>query len=70
MLIVIGTKNCSRCEIVKNILNSKEIKYEYLELNDISESQKSEYLNLAEDAGQISLPIILRNNKIITIQEV
>jgi len=70
MLLVIGTENCSRCAMVKNILNTKNINYNYKLIDELSETEQNNYLDIAKQSGQLSYPMIFKNNKIITIQEV
>lgn len=70
MILVIGTEDCSRCDMVKEILNNKNIDYNYKLISEFTEDEKSNLLNMAKEAKQNSFPLILRDEKIITLQEV
>lgn len=66
MITVIGSKSCSRCEITKNVLNSKGIDFEYKLYDEASEEEKARIkeLNLKQ------LPIVFDGEKNLTLQEV
>jgi glutaredoxin len=70
MILVIGKENCSRCNMVQGVLNNKSIEYQYKKIEDINEEDKNVYLHMAKEAKQSSFPIIIKDNKVITLQEV
>ena len=70
MIRVVGNYGCSRCEITKQILKNKGVDYEYQYLNDLSEKEQEEVMNMAKEKGQMALPIILRDNQIIEVKEI
>lgn len=70
MIKVIGKKNCSACEMTKTILKNKGIEFEYELLDEIEESLRKEYIKLAREQGMLSMPLIIKENKIIKLQEV
>ena len=70
MLKIIGTKNCSRCIMIKSILDKKNIKYEYNILEELSEEDINKYIGMAKIAGLNSMPLIIKDGELITIQEV
>jgi glutaredoxin len=67
---LIGKNNCNRCEIVKNILKNKNINFVYIDFNTLSDYEQSRYLNIASSSNANSFPLIIKNNKLINIQEV
>ena len=67
---VIGKQNCSRCDMVKNILNNKQIEYEYILMESLSLEEQVEYRKMAIKAKQMEMPLIIKEDKIITLQEV
>lgn len=69
MIKVIGTKNCSRCVTVKNILVSKNIEFEYFLLEELENSDKEKYMNLAKENNQSQFPLIVKNEKLIDVKE-
>jgi len=56
--------------MVKTILNNKNIEYRYNLINDYNEEDRNDFMNMAKKAGQMSFPIIIKNKKIITLQEI
>lgn len=65
MLKVIGKDNCSSCEMTKTILDNKGIKYEYLLFEDLGK----EFQTSLKKAFR-SFPILLKDRKATTLQEV
>lgn len=70
MIILIGTENCNRCTMTKDILNNRNINFTYKLLSDLSKDEQDNLLVLAKESNQTSFPLILKDNKIITLQEV
>lgn len=70
MIKVIGKNNCSACKMTKKILDKNKIEYEYLILENLSESEQDEYINKARNAGLMSFPIILKDDEVVTVKEV
>ena len=70
MLLVVGTENCSKCNMAKGFLNNKEIEYEYKLMSSLSEDEKNYYMNLAREKKQMSMPLIIKDEQLITLQEV
>ena len=70
MIKVIGKENCSACEMTKTILKNKGIEFEYKLLAELEESQRKEYIKLAREQGKLSMPLIIKNEQLITLQEV
>lgn len=69
MIVVIGTENCSRCNMVKNILNNKNIEYRYTLIDDYSVLDQSKYLEMAQSKGLMSYPMIFKDEEMITLQQ-
>jgi glutaredoxin len=70
LLKIIGTKNCSRCVTVKNILTTKGIEFEYFLLDELESTDKEKYTKLAEENNQLQFPFIVKDEKLIDIKEV
>ena len=70
MYLLLGKENCSRCEMVKNILTNKNIEFEYKLLNDLSNDIKFRYLAMARESRLIELPLIIRDNRVIDFNEI
>lgn len=70
MILIIGKENCSACEMTKTILKNKGIEFEYKLLNDLDSNLKKEYMKLAREQGKLSMPLIVKNEQLITLQEV
>jgi glutaredoxin len=67
MLLVIGLKNCSKCTITKQILDSKNIEYEYYTLTELPAEDKRKYAQMARDIDYNDMPLIIKDDKLITL---
>jgi len=70
MLKVIGTNNCSKCLMVKNILNNKQIEYEYSNINDYTQEEQDLFLIKAKEVNITQFPLIFKENEIIDISQI
>lgn len=70
MLLIIGTKNCSRCNMVKGVLNNKNIEYTYKTGNEIPKEELDRYLEKARSVGLMSFPLIIKDDEIIKLEDV
>ena len=70
MIEIIGLENCARCIVVKNILNDKKIEYKYSIFEDFTKEQQDNYMQMARMAKQLSFPLIIKDDKIISLTEV
>ena len=70
MIKIIGKENCSACEMTKTILKNKGIEFEYELLAELEDSQRKEYMKIAREQGKLSMPLIIKNEQLITLQEV
>ena len=70
MILVIGKPNCGTCNMVKSILNSKGIEYEYKLLGDLESETADKYINMAKEASKLMFPIIVKEDKIIAMEDI
>lgn len=70
MIKVIGKKNCSACLATTNILKRNNIKFNYLMLDELNEDEKTNVLAMAAEIKKTSMPIIIKDNKIVELKEV
>jgi glutaredoxin len=56
--------------MTKMILNNKGITYEYKLIGDLLIGEQDKYLDMAQQTGQLSFPLLIKNDKIITLQEI
>ena len=70
MIKLIGKKDCNRCQMTKSILENRNIKFEYILFDDLSNDDKTKYLNMAQENNMIELPLILKDECLITLQEI
>lgn len=70
MILIIGNKGCSRCEITQNLLTSKNIPFEYKMISELDNKDAALYLAMARTAKQTSFPILIKDEKVVTLQEV
>ena len=67
MLKLYGMKDCARCEQVKNILDKRNIKYKY---HDLDEVDTEYYLTLIEEENKSLFPLIMKDNRVINLSDV
>lgn len=70
MLIVVGREHCMNCIEVKNNLEKHNIEFEYKLLDNLNQSELDNYLGLAQEQNVNELPLIINDNKLITLKEV
>jgi len=70
VLLVIGTANCSRCNMTKSILDNKNIDYTYKLNNEILKDEFNRYLKKARVKGLMNFPLIIRDGEIITLNDI
>ena len=70
MILLIGKPNCSACKMSQTVLKNKGIEFEYKLLNELPQEEQDFYINLAQESNMISLPLIVVDNKLKTLQEV
>lgn len=69
-IMVYGKKGCSRCSMVKTILEKKSINYDYFDLESLPEQEQDEIKNLAKKSKEtMVLPIILKNGVSMFVSE-
>lgn len=69
MITLIGLKDCNACTMTKNILKNNNIDFEYLLYEDLSQEEQNKYTKMATDNNQLSMPLIIKDNKLITLQD-
>jgi len=69
MIRVIGSKGCVNCEITKQTLKKKGIEFSYELLSDLPDSEQSQLNEMARSKGLMKMPLILKNDELITISE-
>ena len=52
------------------ILDKKGIQYEYRLYDSFNAEEQNRYMNMASHVGQMSFPLIIKEDKVITLQEV
>jgi len=55
--------------MTKTILENKKVNFEYKLLESLSLEEQKKYINMAQKANQMSMPIIVKDNKITTLQQ-
>ena len=56
--------------MTKNILINKNIDFDYKLLNELSKEEQDKYLKMATDKNMFELPLIIKDNNLITLQEI
>ncbi|WP_195618655.1 hypothetical protein [Clostridium paraputrificum] len=70
MITLVGREHCMNCTETKNILSQNNIDFEYKILESLNQSELDNYLGLAQKYNTNELPLIIEDNKIITLEEV
>ena len=70
MIKVIGKENCGACMMAKKVLTRKGVDVEYVYLDELEEEERKEVLKMADEQGMRSMPLIVKDGKLITLQEV
>jgi glutaredoxin len=69
-ILVYGKRGCSRCTMVKTILDKKEISYDYFDLESLPESEQESIKELAKKSKDtMVMPIILKNGVSMFVSE-
>jgi len=69
-VLLIGKNNCSRCDMTKNILSNKNVEFEYVLMESLPQEEQAKYRKMAIMAKKMEMPLIIKEDKIITIAEV
>ena len=69
MIKVIGRENCSLCKEVKELLEIKKVYFNYSLMSDHSPEIVNELVTKASARGITTLPIILQDDKVLTVDE-
>lgn len=57
--VIYGSPTCGQCRVAKMIMDRKDIKYKYVDLNTLSDVEKDAVLEIARRDGKGSLPIVM-----------
>ena len=70
MIKVIGKENCGACMMAKKVLTRKGVDFEYVYLDELEEEERKEVLSMSDEQGMRSMPLIVKDGKLVTLQEV
>ena len=70
MIKVIGKENCGACMMAKKVLTRKGVDFEYVYLDELEEEEREEILRMSDEQGMKSMPLIIKDGKLVTLQEV
>jgi glutaredoxin len=70
MYLLIGKENCSRCDMVKNILDNKNIEYQYVILDELETEEKNKYIKMAREMKKLEMPLIIKDEFLYDVKEV
>jgi len=69
-LKLIANVGCMECKKVAQKLTRFDVDFEYIKPYQISDDEFIKYTEMAKEAGQQSFPILVKDDKIIDIEEV
>lgn len=69
MIKIIGQENCSRCAMAKTLLERNNIEYEYCLLSALLPEEQNQLMEKAQAMGLLNFPLILKDEKLTTLQE-
>jgi glutaredoxin len=70
LLKIIGKEGCSRCKTVVSILENKNLEFEYIDIKSLEPPKRAQYLREADTKGERSLPILVKNDKVVLLSEI
>ena len=70
MIKVIEKENCGACMMAKKVLTRKGVEFEYVYLDELEEEERKEVLRMSDEQGMRSMPLIVKDGKLVTLQEV
>ena len=69
MIRVVGQLGCSNCEITKQVLKKKGVKFTYEILSALPEDEQDKLLTMAEEKKQTKMPLIFKDDALVNISE-
>lgn len=69
MVLVIGKENCGSCENAKSKLKESGVDFEYITIDKLNPHDKDKYMKMAREKKQMTMPLIVKENKLIDIEE-
>lgn len=67
---IYGTSSCSRCRVIKSVLDKNNVSYNYFDLNNVHKAEADAVRKAAKDAGQNSLPIVIVDGEVADIKKI
>ena len=56
--------------MAKKVLTRKGVDFEYVYLDELEEEERKEVLRMSDEQGMRSMPLIVKDGKLVTLQEV
>ena len=56
--------------MTQTVLKNNNVEFQYYYLEDLTQDEQSKYIKLAQENDMISLPLIVVDNKLKTLQEI
>ena len=69
-ITVVGGKNCPKCITTVRLLKEADVTFMHYNMEDLDQAARQKYMQMAVDAGQRSLPIILKNNDVVKLEDI
>ena len=69
-VLLLGNTNCTRCDMVKNILTDNKISFEYELLEDLPSEVKAKYIAMAREKKMMQMPIIIKDDEVVELKDI
>jgi len=67
MIVIVGKKSCSKCEMVKKLLTKRSIEFNYI---DIDSDNSGKLLDRVIKENDSHYPMILKDDKVVSLKDV
>ena len=67
MIEIYSARNCSRCCIIEGEVHNKGLEYKIYDIDKLSEECYEDIMRCAREVGQLSLPILIKDGKVVEV---
>ena len=67
MIEIYSNRNCSRCCIIEGEIHNKGLEYKVYDIAKLSEECAEGIMRSAREVGQVSLPVLIQDGKVVEV---